>query len=608
MSSYLKTALEKLFSEALSQAFPELSGAALEITVSNQPKLADYQCNSAMKLARQVKQNPKEFAAVWCEEIKKNLSSQDASAHLVKSVEVAGPGFINIRLSEIALAKRLMLMLADAKLAVHAPALEKKRIVVEFSSPNTAKQMHVGHLRGTIIGDCLARVFEFLDADVLRLNHIGNWGTQFGMLIAYLKAEHPEVLDGSVSADLTELAAWYKASKKRFDENEVFKKRSQQEVVALQSGQAESLQAWEMICDISRKNYQEIYDLLGAKLVERGESFYNPFLSEIVRDLTQKGLVKISDGAKCIFLEGFVSREGEPLPMIIQKADGGYNYSSTDVAAMRYRVQHDRAERIIVLTDAGQSLHFQMIVKVAEKAGYMLNAAQHVVRFDHVTFGLVLGEDGKKIKTRAGDSEPLIGLIYVAIEEAEKVIKAREHHLTEAEQKKLAKVLGVNAIKYADLVCNRTGDYKFSYEKMLRFEGNTAAFLMYAYVRILSIKRKILSRSSAALMPCHPEPMPCHSERSEESSNLVLLHPSEIQLGLHLARFDEVILQLAEELLPHRLCEYLYHLAEHFNAFFRDCRVEGSEEEASRLLLCELTEKVLWQGMNILGLNVVEKM
>ncbi len=584
MNAVISTKLQKLFSKALAQAFPELSPTTLEITPSHSPQLADYQCNSAMKLAKLTKINSREFAAQLCQQLPTN--------EVIKSVEVAGPGFINIRLSLEFLASRLMRMLAHENLDVHGEGIKEERVIVEFSSPNTAKQMHVGHLRGTIIGDCLARTFEFLGANVLRLNHIGDWGTQFGMLIAYLKADHPHVLDGTEQADLTALAAWYKAAKQRFDEDETFKKQAQQEVVALQSGNVDALKSWKIICEISRENYQEIYDLLNVKLQERGESFYNPYLAKIVEDLTQKGFVKISDGAKCVFLKGFVSREGEPLPMIIQKSDGGYNYSSTDMAAIWHRIQVEKADRIIVLTDAGQSLHFAMISQLAEQAGYLKNSRRPRARFDHITFGLVLGEDGKKIKTRAGDTEPLINLIYTAIEEAEKIIKAREHDLTPEEQKQLAKILGVNAIKYADLVCNRTGDYKFSYEKMLRFEGNTAAFLMYAYVRIMSIKRKINRRKKGPA----------------KTSKIMLVHSSEILLGLHLARFDEVILRLAEDLLPHRLCEYLYHLSEHFNAFFRDCRVEGSKEEASRLLLCDLTAKVLLTGMRLLGLQPVEKM
>ena len=580
MSSYIKEHLTEVFTTALHKAFPAIENQPLEITLSNQPKLADYQCNSAMKLAHVANTNPRDFAEKICAKI--------PIAGLIKELSVAGPGFINIRLAEEALATRLLEMYQDPKLGVDCSLYQNKRMIVEFSSPNTAKQMHVGHLRGTIIGDCLARTFEFLQADVLRLNHIGNWGTQFGMLIAYLKMTHPNVLQGTEPATLIELASWYKQSKKQFDEDPTFKKQAQTEVIALQSGEKNSLDAWNMICTISRKDYQAIYDLLGVRLIERGESFYNPFLEELITDLTAQGFIQISDGARCVFLDGFETRDNTPLPMIIQKSDGGFNYSSTDMAAMRYRTQIDQAERIIVLTDAGQSLHFAMLKQLAEKAGYLICNGKPV-RFDHITFGLVLGFDGKKIKTRAGDTEPLINLIYTAIEEAKKIIAARTHDLTHEEATQLAEVLGVNAIKYADLSCNRAGDYKFSYERMLRFEGNTAAFLMYSYVRTLSIARKVGIKPAADLA-------------------LKLDHPSEQYLALQLTRFDEVILQLAEDLLPHRLCEYLYHLAESFNAFFRDCRVEGVCEESSRLLLCQITGKILRTGMALLGLNPVEKM
>ena len=579
MTSFLKNQLTQIFQQALVAAFPVIATDAIEINPS-QIEGVDYQCNSAMKLAKQQGIPPRDFARVWCEYIKANP--------LIKKIEVAGPGFINIHLDDTQLGHVLMHMLNTPRFGLD-DRFKTQKIIVEFSSPNTAKQMHVGHLRSTIIGDCLARTFEFLGADVLRLNHVGDWGTAFGMLIAYLKAEHPAVLAGSEHAQLTELAVWYKLAKKRFDEDEHFKKQSQQEVVALQSGNPESLHAWKIICDISRENYEEIYQLLDVKINERGESFYNPYLAETVADLDKKGMVTLSDGAKCIFLEGFTNRDGELLPMIIQKSDGGYNYSSTDMAAVRHRIDVEQADRIIILTDAGQALHFSMIFKAAEKAKYLTNAKGNHVRLDHVPFGLVLGEDGKKIKTRAGDTEPLINLIYTAIEEAEKVIKARDHGLSADEQKNLARTLGVNAIKYADLVGQRITDYKFSYERMLRFEGNTAAFLMYSYVRIASIKRKV-------------------GEKDLSWAAIDVAHPSEHQLGLHLARFDDVLLQLADDLLPHRLCDYLYRLAETFNAFFRDCRVEGVPEESSRLLLCELTAKVLAAGMHLLGLQTVEKM
>ena len=580
---YLKAQLRKALCTALEQAFPELSQTQIEITLSNRPDSADYQCNSAMKLAKSVNLNPLDFAKKWCDHL--------PTSELIEEIFITGAGFINIRLRDAFIEKHLGSIYKSPRLGVNSKDYQNQKIVLDFSSPNIAKQMHVGHLRSTIIGDAIARLFEFLGAEVLRLNHVGDWGTQFGMLIAYLKRYHSNVLNGKSTANLEDLSQWYKASKVCFDEDIDFKNQAQREVTALQNGAPESLAAWKLICEISRKSYEEIYQLLEVNLIERGESFYNPYLFELVEDLTNKNLLTVSDGAKCIFLPGFITRENTPLPLIIQKSDGGFNYASTDMAAMRYRTQQDGATRIIILTDAGQALHFDMVSKGAETAGYLQKNNGEKVRFDHVPFGLMLDETGKKIKTRSGESEPLMSLIQNAITASEKIIRERGNHsfLEENEIRNLAKTLGINAIKYADLSSNRTSDYKFSYERMLRFEGNTAAFLMYSYVRILSIKQKIGFRDLSDTL-------------------FKITHPSERLLALHILHFDEVILQFSEDLLPHRLCEYLYQLAEKFNVFFRDCRVEGSKEEQSRLLLAEIVRKILFTGMQLLGLKMVEKM
>jgi len=409
------------------------------------------------------------------------------------------------------------------------------------------------------------------------------------MLIAYIKQFEPTFFEEKKTADLAQLMQWYKESKKLFDLDPEFKKRSQLEVVRLQGGEVSSLEAWEMICDISRRAFKEIYQLLDVQIEERGESFYNPYLPEVVADLERKGLITVSEGAKCVFLDGFVSREGTPLPMIVQKSDGGYNYDTTDMAAMRHRTEQEKADRIIIVTDAGQALHFQMIAKTAEKAGYIDPTK---TTFDHVTFGVVLGPDGKKFKTRSGETEKLIDLIYEAIRYAKTVFKERLPDATNQEIEEYAKVLGIDAIKYADLSSHRIKDYVFSYERMLRFEGNTAAFLLYAYVRIQGIKRKV-GKDVAKLI----------GQRA-----IHLSEPSEIDLSLHVRRFGETLQAMALELLPNRLCEYLYELAEKFNIFFRDCRVEGVEQEDSRLLLCEATGRVLAQGLAILGLKTLPRM
>lgn len=572
--------LASLFHLAVQTAYPACQDQEIELVQATQEKFGHYQFNSAMKMAKMLGMQPRQVA----EEIMKQISAPG----LIKEMSIAGPGFINITLQPKALEARLQQMLKSTDLGVGKPG-QGQRVIIDFSSPNTAKEMHVGHLRSTIIGDCLAHLFEFLGYDVLRLNHVGDWGTAFGMLIAYMKEQAPQVLNGSEKTDLTHLVSWYKASKQRFDEQPEFKKKAQQEVVQLQSGDPEALKAWEIICGISRAAYQDIYDLLGVRLIERGESFYNPQLPAVVADLESKGLITLSDGAKCLYVEGFVNREGEPLPLMLQKSDGGYNYDTTDMAAIRQRILEEKGNRLIYVTDAGQATHFAMIFKAAEKARYL---DPQKVQVHHVPFGLVLGPDGKKFRTRSGDTEKLIDLLTNAIQKADDILKERSPEMDCEERQALAKALGIGAIKYADLSCHRVSDYTFSYDRMLRFEGNTAAYLMYSYVRIAGIKRKVKAQMDALLLAHHVR----------------LEHPSEISLGLHVARFPEALEMVAKELLPNRLTDYLFTLAEKFNAFFRDCRVEGSAQECARLLLCEVTARVLHQGLEILGLHPVERM
>ena len=414
MKSLISLLFDK-FSQAIQAAYPELEQICVEVTPSTQEDFGHYQCNTAMKLAKSLRQNPRQVA----ERIVANLNATNLP--VLSKVDVAGPGFINVTIDTAYLNQGVNILSNDPRLGIEKPSHPQK-IIVEFSSPNTAKELHVGHLRSTIIGDCLARLFEFLGHDVLRLNHIGDWGTAFGMLIAYMKEEVPAVLTGQQRTDLTHLVEWYKASKHRFDSDEAFKQRARQEVVKLQGGDSGSLHAWQIICGISRQAYQEIYDLLDVALQERGESFYNPMLASVVTDLEAKGLIEVSDGAKCIFLEGFQNREGERLPLMVQKSDGGYNYDTTDMAAIRQRCEVEKADRIIYVTDAGQAQHFAMIFKAAEKAGYYNPAKQHI---DHVTFGLVLGSDGKKFKTRSGDTERLIDLLTAAVDKAEEILKER---------------------------------------------------------------------------------------------------------------------------------------------------------------------------------------
>jgi arginyl-tRNA synthetase len=574
----IESDLTKAFKAAFADCPPDLK---IEITRSTQAHFGHYQCNSAMKLSKPLKRAPREIAEV----VTKKLA-EITKPGIYEKIEVAGPGFINLALTPAYISEQ-----AESLFESSFDALKTShpiKTVMDFPSPNTAKEMHVGHLRSAIIGECLARILRFLGNDVLALNHIGDRGTAFGMLLAYIKQYEPKVLSGEKATDLTSLSQFYKAAKKQFDEDPTFKKQSQQEVVRLQESDPQTKQAWEVICEATRKGHQVVYDLLDIHVIERGESFYVPLIPEVMKDLESKKLITDSDGAKCMFIEGFENREGEPLPCILEKSDGGFNYSTTDLAAIRQRIESEKAKRILYVTDAGQSTHYGMVFGAAKKAGY-LDESQ--VRAEHVPFGVVLGQDGKKFKTRSGETEKLIDLLDNAVQKAEEILIERNQSETKPmspqEIKDIAKVLGINAIKYADLSGNRINDYVFSYDRMLRFEGNTAAFLMYAYVRIHGIKRKI---------------------QNPVIGKITLVHPSEVALGLHLCQFPEILYSIADDLMPNRLCDYLYELANKFNAFFRDCRVEGDSAQASRLALCELSEKILKKGFDLLGLRAVERM
>ncbi|MCH1429214.1 MAG: arginine--tRNA ligase [Chlamydiales bacterium] len=578
--------LSTTFKNTLKKTFPDLDlsqPANAVITPATKEEYGHYQFNSALKLAKDLKLSPRVIAEKICEQLPNDFEG----ASLFDKVEIAGPGFINLTLSKGILNKQLDSMFQNTRLGV--PELDNpQKVIVEFSSPNTAKEMHVGHLRSTIIGECLARTMEFLGHDVLRLNHIGDWGTAFGMLITYIKEHSPDVLTGKQTATLQDLCAWYKASKLCFDQDEDFKKRSQLCVVALQAKKSEELKAWKLISEISRKAYQEIYDLLDASLEERGESFYNPMLQNTIDLLEEKKLITVSNGAKCVFVDGFEGRDGTPFPLMVQKSDGGFNYDTTDLAAMKHRVEKEKAERIIVVVDSGQSLHFQLVEKVSEMAGFLDPTR---TQFNHVGFGLVLGPDGKKFKTRSGETVKLIDLLTTSIQKAEETIRQRTPDIPDEELRQASKALGIGAVKYADLSCNRMSDYSFSYDRMLRFDGNTACYVMYAYVRIVSIQRKVAKKVQVS-----------------NSSNLSLSHNSEQTLAAHLIKFPDTIQSLSQELLPNKLTDFLFQLADKFNAFFRDCRVEGSEEEAERLYLCELTKRVLEKGFHILSIPIVQKM
>lgn len=581
----LKSLLEQRLEPFLPPLLPSADLAAflpLEIIQATRPKFGHYQCNCALKMAAICSENPRAIAEHL---VQSWLKTNDP---MIDKLEVAGAGFINIFLSTHFLSKELMSVALDPRLGV-PPLKKKQRVVVEFSAPNVAKELHVGHLRSTIIGESLARLFEFLGHDVLRLNHIGDFGTQFGMLICYLKEKHPAALLKESEATLSALMQWYRESKKLFDADQSFKKRAQLEVIALQKSDPKTVAAWEKICAISREGFSEIYRLLDVELTERGESFYASLLPKIVADFEAKNLITLSDGAKCVFLEGFVNKEGNPLPMILQKSDGGYNYATTDMAALFHRLNQEKADRIVYVVDAGQRLHFQMVFQAAEKAGYY---DPKKIDVQHVPFGVVLGPDGKKFKTRSGKTERLIDLLSHAVNRAKELLTERLEDATPKEIDKLAHILGIDAVKYADLSCHRIKDYVFSYDKMLKFEGNTASYLLYSYVRILGIKRKVNKELDLLAL----------------SEPIILNHPSEIALGLCLRQFGEALEAMDRDLLPNRLSDYLHGLAEKFHLFFRDCRVEGSPQESSRLALCALTAQILKQGLSLLGLEVIERM
>jgi arginyl-tRNA synthetase len=576
--------------QQLSQALKAAIGsdvAALDtmIVPASNPKFGDYQSNIALPLSKELKQKPREIA-------QKILDNLDVS-FLCEPPEIAGPGFINLRLKPSYLEAQLSSIQTDPRLGVEK-VNEPQREIVDFSSPNIAKEMHVGHLRSTIIGDAIARILEFRGQNVLRLNHVGDWGTQFGMLIAYLREAYPDALTTADALDLGDLVAFYKKAKARFDRDEDFKEIARQEVVKLQAGAEDSRRAWQLLCDQSRREFQGIYDRLKICLEERGESFYNPLLPNVVEALENAGLVEENQGAKCVFLEGFTNKSGEPLPLIVQKSDGGYNYATTDLAALRDRIQNEGAKRIIYVTDAGQAHHFAQVFQVARKAGWIPGDIEVI----HVPFGLVLGEDGKKLKTRSGETIRLRDLLDEAVARAYADLDSRLQNegRTETEEFKrhVAQVIGISAVKYADLSQNRHSNYIFSYDKMLSLQGNTAPYLLYAYVRVQGISRK----------------GNIDFTKLDTDAKILLKTEEELILAKQILQLGEVIKEVEKELLPNRLCQYLFELSQKFNQFFENCPVLRSEESVrtSRLILCDLTARTLKLGLSLLGISVLERM
>ncbi|AKN61386.1 arginyl-tRNA synthetase [Synechococcus sp. WH 8020] len=584
-------ALDTQLREAMQRAFPDVDALLdPQLAPASKPEFGDFQANGALPLAKPLKQAPRHIAGAIVEA----LQADPAFAALCLEPQIAGPGFINLTIRPERLAAEVSARLGDPRLGV--PEVQSDAaVVVDFSSPNIAKEMHVGHLRSTIIGDSLARVLEFRGHRVLRLNHVGDWGTQFGMLITHLKQVAPETLKTADAVDLGDLVAFYREAKKRFDEDEAFQATSREEVVKLQGGDPVSLKAWGLLCDQSRREFQKIYDRLDIRLSERGESFYNPFLASVLSGLKEAGLLVTDDGAECVFLEGVNGKDGKPLPVIVRKSDGGFNYATTDLAAIRYRFalapEGDGARRVIYVTDAGQANHFAGVFQVAKRAKWI---PEHG-RLEHVPFGLVQGEDGKKLKTRSGDTVRLRDLLDEAVERAEADLRRRleEEGRSEDDQfiEHVAGTVGLAAVKYADLSQNRITNYQFSFDRMLALQGNTAPYLLYAVVRIAGIARK-------------------GGDLEAEAGMLQFSEPQEWSLVRELLKFDAVIAEVEEELLPNRLCSYLFELSQVFNRFYDQVPVLKAEGQSlrSRLALCRLTADTLKAGLGLLGIATLERM
>lgn len=581
--------LQEIFGEAIRAACPDLDNPPLAVTPNQQAKFGDYQCNSAMALAQMlkckgVKVNPREIA----EKIIQHIPDND----LIEKTEIAGPGFINVHLRRSYVSKLLTQLLLNG---VQPPLLaSRKKVVVDFSSPNIAKEMHVGHLRSTIIGDSVCRLFEFLGYQVLRLNHVGDWGTQFGMLIAHLQDKFPNYL--TESPPIGDLQAFYKESKKRFDEDEVFKKRAYQCVVCLQSKEPDIIKGWNLICDVSRQEFQRVYDSLGIQIIERGESFYQEMMIAVIQEFEEKGLVEMDEGRKIVFTPG------QSVPLTVVKSDGGYTYDTSDLAALRQRLFTEKADIIIYITDSGQGPHFQLVFGAAQLIGWY---DPKVTRVEHAGFGVVLGEDKKKFKTRSGDTVRLMDLLDEGLKRSMDKLRDKERDkVLSAEELLLAqRSVAFGCIKYADLSHNRINDYIFSFDKMLDDRGNTAAYLLYALTRIRSISR-VANISEAAL------------RKAAETTEVLLDHDKEWKLGKCILRFPEVLQKVLEDLLLHTLCDYLYELATTFTEFYDSCYCVEKDRKTGevvkvnmwRMLLCEATAAIMAKCFDILGITPVSRM
>ncbi|HFJ3797990.1 TPA: arginine--tRNA ligase [Salmonella enterica] len=575
--------IQALLSEKVSQAMIAAGAPAdcePQVRQSAKVQFGDYQANGMMAVAKKLGMAPRQLA----EQV---LTHLDLSG-IASKVEIAGPGFINIFLEPAFLAEQVQQALASDRLGVSQPT--RQTIVVDYSAPNVAKEMHVGHLRSTIIGDAAVRTLEFLGHHVIRANHVGDWGTQFGMLIAWLEKQQQENAGDMALADLE---GFYRDAKKHYDEDEAFAERARNYVVKLQSGDTYFREMWRKLVDITMTQNQITYDRLNVTLTRddvMGESLYNPMLPGIVADLKAKGLAVESEGATVVFLDEFKNKEGDPMGVIIQKKDGGYLYTTTDIACAKYRCETLHADRVLYYIDSRQHQHLMQAWTIVRKAGYVPDS----VPLEHHMFGMMLGKDGKPFKTRAGGTVKLADLLDEALERARRLVAEKNPDMPADELEKLANAVGIGAVKYADLSKNRTTDYIFDWDNMLAFEGNTAPYMQYAYTRVLSVFRKANI-----------------DEQALASAPVIISEDREAQLAARLLQFEETLTVVAREGTPHVMCAYLYDVAGLFSGFYEHCPILSAENDAvrnSRLKLAQLTAKTLKLGLDTLGIETVERM
>ncbi len=545
---------------------------------SGKVQFGDYQANGIMGAAKKLGLNPREFA-------QKTLEHLDLS-DIAEKLEIAGPGFINIFLKPQWLAQNADLALQAVNFGIKTA--NPQTVVVDYSSPNVAKEMHVGHLRSTIIGDAVVRALEFMGNNVIRANHVGDWGTQFGMLIAYLEKMENE---HASAMELSDLEAFYRAAKEHYDSDADFAEKARGYVVKLQGGDAYCRTMWKKLVDMTMSQNQRNYERLNVTLTENdvmGESLYNPMLPEIVADLKAQGLAVEDDGALVVYLDEFKNKEGEPMGVIVQKKDGGFLYTTTDIAAAKYRFHTLHADRALVFSDTRQSQHMQQAWLITRKAGYVPESFS----LEHHNFGMMLGKDGKPFKTRTGGTVKLVDLLDEAEERAEKLIREKNPALSETELRAVVEAVGIGSVKYADLAKNRTTDYVFDWDNMLSFEGNTAPYMQYAYTRI----RSIFSRAGI--------------DADSVVGDIAINEEKERALAVKLLQFEEAVSTVAKDGTPHVLCQYIYELAGIFSSFYEACPILNAEENVknSRLKLANLTAKTLKQGLDLLGIKTAEKM